>query len=222
MEYEGFSSEWVDVHYQSSHEMDLEPIPTKSNTGKLTLILSSMYGGKSSYLFRLLETLGYATRCLYINHAADIRSNAPFSTHNKTLNIEHLSNNLNADMVKVSKLSEISNEVVSKYSVVCIDEIQFFPDLNETVRIWVDILGIEIYAAGLNGDYKRNLFGQVHELYPFADEIKLLRDTLCSMCSEKGIRTPALFTKRIHDTSGAQIEIGSDNYIPVCRKCFLN
>ena len=180
-----------------------------------------MYGGKSSYLFRLLETLGYATRCLYINHAADIRSEAPFSTHNKTLNIEHLSNNLNADMIKVSKLSEISNELVSKYQVVCIDEIQFFSDLNVTVRIWVDILGIEIYAVGLNGDYRRNLFGQVHELYPFADEIILLRDTLCAMCSEKGKRTPALFTKRLNDTTGIQIEIGNDNYLPVCRSCYL-
>jgi thymidine kinase len=192
------------------------------SSGKLTLILSSMYGGKTSSLMRLLETLGYAMRCLYINHTADIRSDIPFSTHNKTLNIEHLSNNLNADMIKIGKLSDIPDEIISKYSVVCIDEIQFFSDLNNTVRRWVDILGIEIYAAGLSGDYKRNLFGQVHELFPFADEIKVLRDTLCAICSEKGKRTPALFTKRLNDTSGAQIEIGNDNYLPVCRFCYLN
>jgi len=209
------------MELKSSNKIMLETKKDNTN-GKLTLILSSMYGGKSSALFRLLETLGYATRCLYINHASDIRSKQAFSTHNKTLDTYHLSNNLNADMVKVSKLSELSDDFISKYQVVCIDEIQFFSDLNECVRRWVDILAIEIYAAGLNGDYKRNLFGQVHELLPFADEITVLRDTLCSICSEKGIRKPALFTKRINDTSGVQIEVGNDNYIPVCRFCFLN
>jgi thymidine kinase len=190
--------------------------------GELTLILSLMFGGKTTYLMRLLETLGYATRCLYINHAADTRSENAFSTHNKTFDISELSK-LNADMVKVSRLGQITDDIISKYQVVTVDESQFFEDLNFQVRHWVDDLGIEVYVAGLNGDYNRENFGEIHKLLPFADKVVLLRDTLCSCCSSAGRRTPAIFTKNLEDLTGDQVQVGgAEKYIPVCRKCYIS
>lgn len=195
---------------------------TDENVGELTLILSQMYGGKTSILMHLLETLGYATRCLYINHDADNRSEHAFSTHNTTLDISNLSK-LNADMIKVSRLGQIPDEIVRKYQVLCIDESQFYPDLNNKVRHWVDNLGIEVFVAGLSGDFKRENFGEIHKLLPFADKVTMLRDTLCSICSESSRRTPALFTKILENTSGEQIQVGgAGKYIPVCRKCYLH
>jgi thymidine kinase len=193
-----------------------------SMIGELTLVLSQMFGGKSSYLMHLLETLGYATRCLYINHADDTRSENPFSTHNTTLDVSQLLK-LNADMIKVSRLSQIPDEILRKYQVICVDEGQFMPDLNERVRYMVDILGSEVYVAGLSGDFKRENFGEIHKLLPFADKVVMLRDTLCAVCSASGRRTVALFTKNMEDATGDQVQVGgAEKYIPVCRKCYLS
>ncbi len=187
--------------------------------GKLTLVISSMYGGKTSYLMRLIETLGYATRCLYINSKSDTRTEDAFSTHNNTLDIKNLSDKLNADMIKVGTLDQVPDEIIRKYQVICIDEAQFFTDLNVQVRKWVDVLGSEVYVAGLNGDFKRENFGQIHLLLPFADDIIKLRDTLCDTCSKFGRRTPASFTKKTDGIPGQQIEVHA-KYIPVCRTCY--
>lgn len=190
--------------------------------GELTVILSMMFGGKTSYLMHLLETLGYAVRCLYINHSKDNRSDNAFSTHNTTLDVTELSK-LNADMIKVSRLAQISDEILRKYHVICIDEAQFFPDLDEGVRHMVDALCSEVYVAGLNGDFNRQNFGDIHKLLPFADKIITLRDTLCAVCSASGRRTPAIFTKNLEGSTGEQVQIGgAEKYIPVCRRCYLS
>lgn len=191
-----------------------------NDEGELTLVLSMMYGGKTSYIMHIIESLGRATKCLYINHSCDTRSTKSFSTHNRLFDIESLSEKLNADMIKVSKLANVPYDVLSKYKVICVDEGQFFEDLNTLIRHWVEDLCKEVYVAALSGDYKRENFGQVHLLFPFANKVEMLRDTLCEPCSKRGKRKIALFTKRIADTSGEQIEVGNDNYIPVCRTCY--
>lgn len=188
--------------------------------GKLRLILAAMCGGKSSEGFHILETVGYAVRGLYVNSSMDIRSTDPFSTHNTMLDISALKN-LNADMIKVRALSEISDEMASKYEVAVLDESQFYPDLPEVALRWVETLGIDVYVLGLSGDYKRKNFGRIHELLPLADDVKMLRDTLCSECARNKIRTPSLFTHRKEDSTGIQIEVGNSNYMPLCRDCYL-
>ena len=189
-------------------------------TGKIQLILSMMRGGKTSELIHILETVGYAVRALYINHKLDTRSDKAFSTHNVTLDVGFLSEKLNADMIKVQNLSEIPDDIIKKYPVVCIDESQFYSDLPEVVTRWAEEFGIDIYVAGLSGDYRRKNFGRIHELLPLADNIKFLRDTLCSRCALSGKRVPALFTYRIDDSSGKQVEIGNENYLSICRNCY--
>lgn len=194
-------------------------------TGKCTLILAPMFGGKTSYLLHILDVLGRATQCLYINHASDTRSDDYFSTHNPILDITEISNKLqnqNTDMLKASRLGQIPDETVSKYQVVVIDEAQFYPDLDYQVRRWVDALGIEVYVAGLSGDSKRRNFGDIHLLLPFADSVVMLRDTLCADCCEKGRRETSLFTFREKDLTGEQIQIGNKEFRPLCRECYVN
>ena len=190
-----------------------------TSMGSLHIITSMMYGGKTTYLMRIIETMGRALKILYINHKIDTRSDMPYSTHSLTLD-NNLQDKLNVTMIMADTLTEIPDDTLSKYPIVCIDEAQFFSDLKDGVNHMVDDLKCEVYVAGLNGDYKRNKFGQIAELVPHADTFTLLRDTLCSFCSAKGIRKTAIFTHRIKDVSGEQIEIGSCNYTPLCRNCF--
>ena len=101
-----------------------------------------------------------------------------------------------------------------KAEVILINEGQFFTDLYEVVD---DMLqkGKKIYVCGLDGDFKRNRFGQILDLIPLCDKVTKLT-SLCSICKNG---TPGIFSKRI-TTEKEQTIVGSDNYIPVCRMCY--
>ena len=73
-----------------------------------------------------------------------------------------------------------------------------------------------VYICGLDGDFKRNRFGKILELIPYCDKIVKLQ-SLCSICKNGN---PAIFSYRITEES-SQIVIGSDNYIPLCRACYI-
>ena len=193
---------------------------SRTNIGSLHVRTSMMYGGKTMYLLRIVETLGRAFKILYINHDIDIRSEDPYSTHS-VIASKALDKKLNVTMLKVSTLSSISSDVVKQHPVVLIDEAQFFSDLKDAVLYMVEVLNKEVHVVGLSGDYKRNSFGQVLELEPLADDFSTLPSlTLCERCIQYTRRTPALFTHRI-SMGTEQVEVGSDNYIPVCRKCYM-
>ena len=189
--------------------------------GSLYIILSPMRGGKTSYLLHILETTGHISKSLYINHVFDIREESlPYSTHNVLFD-NNLITKLNADMIKRKNLKDIDDETILKYSVICIDEAQFFTDLVECVIHIVEDLKREVYVAGLNGDYKRKNFGNIHHLLPLANDVTILNDTFCSECAKNKKKKKAIFTHRINDESGKQLEIGANNYISICRTCYL-
>ena len=213
------------------HKMEMAPPPpipkresslakTKSKVGHLKIIMTMMFGGKTSYQLHIADTLGYACKVLYINHQFDTRAAGDlYSTHNVKLR-ENLAAKLpNTTMIQVGNLSDVPLSLLETHPVVCIDEAQFFPDLCEKVNYMVDELCLDVFVAGLNGDYKRKKFGHILDLIPNADDVIILRETLCSRCASKGDRVVALFTWKINDESKAQIEIGANNYMPVCRSC---
>ena len=69
----------------------------------------------------------------------------------------------------------------------------------------------------MDGDFKRNVFGEILQLIPRCDDYLKLH-ALCAKCKDG---TKASFSHRI-STENEQISIGSDNYIPLCRKCYEN
>ena len=75
-----------------------------------------------------------------------------------------------------------------------------------------------VYIFGLSGDYKREKFGQVLDLIPLADNITQLK----SICNNCKLVKDAPFTLRITDKKN-QVSVGGKNeYIAVCRDCWLN
>lgn len=109
---------------------------------------------------------------------------------------------------------------IADIDIVGIDEAQFFPDLVEEVITLVEGLGKHAIVAGLNGDFRREPFGRILELEPKADSYTRLR-SYCIDCSRKSVRTFALFTFRI--ISGKEIVLtgGKEEYIPLCRQCYV-
>jgi thymidine kinase len=77
--------------------------------------------------------------------------------------------------------------------------------------------GKKVYVSGLDGDFKLKRFGEILDLVPLCDKITKLT-SLCSKCKNG---TPGIFSMRLtHEKE--QTVVGSDNYIPVCRKCYMD
>jgi len=210
-------------------------VDTMANTtvnttpGDIIMIVATMFGGKTSYILHLMETAshkfreihGEENKILYINHTSDTRSVEPFSTHSMSIDPE-IAKKLNVDMYKFSSIKNARKAVdMTKYKLVCIDEAQFFDDLVEGSKYISENLGIDIYAAGLRGDSERRAFGKIWSLAPLADDIIILKDTFCKLCAKQGRSKKAVFTHRIDRTDRAQVQIGVSNYLPVCRKCYI-
>jgi thymidine kinase len=67
----------------------------------------------------------------------------------------------------------------------------------------------------LDGDFERKKFGTILDLIPLCDKVTKMT-SLCSRCRDG---TAGIFSLRITQEK-TQFLIGSDNYIPVCRKCY--
>lgn len=190
-------------------------------SGYLEIILGGMYAGKTSRLVEIYKQCKFCNISVtVINHSIDTRyDDELLSTHDKIMIpciktdtlIKLLSDNSSEALVSEAL---VSKALVSE--VILINEGQFFPDLEEFVTILLS-KGKKIYVCGLDGDFERKKFGQILDLIPLCDKVTKLT-SLCSICKNG---TPGIFSKRITEET-QQTVVGSDNYIPVCRKCYEN
>ena len=193
---------------------------SQNNSSYLEIILGGMYAGKTSRLVEIYKQCVFCNITVaVINHSIDIRyddlDNEFLSTHDQ-IKIPCIKTNLlfdtmahGQDNIFNSKLSILSRQVI------LINEGQFFPDLEEFVKLLLTQRK-HIYVCGLDGDFERKKFGQIIDLIPLCDKVTKLT-SLCSICKNG---TPGIFSKRI-STETKQTVVGSDNYIPVCRNCYL-
>ena len=74
-----------------------------------------------------------------------------------------------------------------------------------------------VFVTGLDGDYKRDTFGDICRLIPHAENVTKLK-ALCVKCEDG---TLATFTKRIINNDKVELVGNDDIYIPVCRFHYL-
>lgn len=175
-----------------------------------------MYSGKTSYLVELYKKYKYiGKQVICLNYIADTRySTEQLSTHDR----------IYIPCIFVNRLNDIWGDTnhpnwgeIHEADVILINEGQFFTDLKPTVLDMIEGYGEkEVYISGLDGDYCRASFGQILELIPYCDSV-VKKTALCAKCRDG---TAAPFTHRISD-SKEQVLIGTDMYLPLCRKCFL-
>ena len=201
-------------------------IMTTSNntTGYLELFIGPMFSGKTSKLLDIYKQCKFCNiPVTIINHTIDIRyHNTMISTHDQVM----------APCLQAYELNDIwtnngyeksgdkkdlwAHNAVRESDVILINEGQFFSDLYDVV---VDMLNCnkKVYICGLDGDFERKKFGQILDLIPMCDKVTKLT-SLCSQCKNG---TPGIFSMRLTNET-AQTVVGSDNYIPVCRKCYTS
>jgi thymidine kinase len=179
----------------------------------IDIITGPMFSGKTTELCRrlnILQTLGL--KCVYINSNIDDRSTNNFSTHNKMLN------KISFDSYKMKEIFPLK-QIGLNYDVIGIDEIQFFNNILDTILELVETHGKKIIVSGLNGDSNRNLFGEMHLLIPYSDNISKI-DSYCVKCYRQGIQRHGIFSQKESNEIEKITVGGSDKYISVCRECY--
>lgn len=220
---------------------------TCGSCGSLRLIVGPMFSGKSTALLHVIHSYrAIGKHVLVVNHAFNQRydTGKGVTTHDggaSHTNTQDTCTQTGAhdpmDMpqqplrtaeqhdgcLTLLKLHDLCADYVytqwlERADVVCIEELQFFPDAFEVVRHLVDTLHKHVVCAGLIADYRREPFGDLPRLIPYADEVQHVK-ALCSVCNDG---TRGIFTQRItHDN--AQVVVGeTDTYRTVCRRHYLH
>ncbi len=193
-------------------------VASASKTGCLHVRCGPMFCGKTTWLLKKISQ--YADLSseppLLINSIKDNRDDKISSHGSQFRGVSH--------KVKCVKTKFLGDVDVSRYSVVGIDEAQFYDDLKDTVYKWV-AAGKQVYCAGLDGYSDMKPFGQIHLLVSIAETFS--KD--CAVCLPhlQGATHPMImalipkapFTARITGST-AQVDVGgADKYMAVCRAC---
>jgi thymidine kinase len=186
--------------------------------GSLEIIMGPMFSGKTEMLieiynkeFNCIKTLSEIfqdnQKIIAFNYYKDTRYGD---------NIISSHNGKKIPSINIQTLSEIfQNDKFEKLTHIFINEAQFFPDLKITIIKLVEQYNKHVVICGLDSDFKREKFGQIWELIPYADKLTKLYGK-CNNCDNK-----SLFTHRISCEKQQEV-VGNNNYIPLCRSCYIN
>ena len=174
--------------------------------GRLELIIGGMFSGKSSELIRRLKRYQAINgNILVINSSKDTRSNVEvLQTHDM----------VTMECIKTDNIIEIiDSEKYKNANIIGIDEAQFFCQLITFVKLALSD-GKHIIVAGLDGDFKQEMFGYILHLIPLCDDVQ----KLTALCMECRNGTPGPFSKRTLPGCDEQEMVGAkDHYKAVCR-----
>ena len=173
--------------------------------GYLEIIIGPMFSGKTSELINNYnEKLSEFKKVIAINYDKDIRYGL-----NKIVSHDKMSINSH----NYNKLTDISDDLLNNYDWIYINEAQFFKDLKPWIIHQLNTTNKNYILCGLDSDFKREKFGSMLELIPHSNKITKLYGK-CHNCPEK-----SLYTHRISHEEEQEV-IGTNNYIPLCRKCY--
>ena len=179
---------------------------------ELTLILGPMKSGKSFDLISYFAPLKYSKKkyCLFQSER-NVRDGQIESRNGVLL-----------DAKKVSSFAEVGTV---GYEVIGIDEIHMFaPEEVDNIRKLIHS-GTKVIAAGLDMDYKGELFDIVKKLMELGPIEVKYRRSVCEQCSETGAVYTQVYENKIPITQGMPPVIPDDGtytYAPVCRHCFIS
>jgi len=174
--------------------------------GRIEVICGSMFSGKTEELIRRIKKVELANE-KYIIFRPKIDSRNP---ENKI--ISHAKNEISASIVSSPK--EILDLSVN-YSVIGIDEAQFFDQSIVDVCNVLANKGHRLIIAGLDMDYEGNPFGPMPNLMACAEDVMKVH----AVCVETG--NPAGYSYR-KDSSDDLVLIGEKKeYKPLSREAFV-
>lgn len=183
---------------------------------KTTAIVGSMFSGKSTLLNKQIREVRRHEKfyVMVFKPRIDDRYDAEaITTHDQTKEKTTL---LVDDAAEIwSYYQNIKEQIDSSKKVICfIDEVQFL----EAVTL-IDVIrklnkdNVEVITAGLDMDKFGNPFGATPSVLAIADEVVKLK-TKCACGNDS-------YTQLSITANPNIIDIGSDTYTPVCKRCFF-
>jgi len=187
--------------------------PNPHHQPYIHLILGPMFAEKSTNLLRASRRLTIAKfKCVMIKYQGDQRytTTSHIATHDKIL-----SHDVAYSCHRLGELSDLYPGLnLEEYDVICIDEVQFYPDALDFCREW-RLRGKIIIACGLYADFQRRPFPGLPELIAHADQTEFLK-AICHDCSQDLATTSYRLTSEIEQVSIG----GADKYHPLCQICY--
>ena len=190
---------------------------TTQKTGKpgsLEVICGPMFSGKTEELIRRLRRAQIAKQNVAIfKHAVDNRYDIECVT-------SHNGIKLNAHAIDNTIFITEQTEK-NKYTVVGIDEAQFFgSDIITTVCDLVDN-GTRVIVAGLDLDFRSIPFGSMPTLLSIADKITKLQ-AICTLCGADANHTQRLINKKPAKFNEPIVLVGAEEHHTArCRNCYI-
>lgn len=176
-----------------------------NSRGQIQIIFGPMFSGKTTELMRRLKRYQIAKhKCLIIKYANDNRYDSDgIATHDRQV----------LPAVAAMDLKDLKSKA-DEYTVIGIDEGQFFPDTVEFAEEMAN-RGKTVIVAALDGTFQRSGFGNILSLVPLAESVVKLT-AVCMICFEE-----ASYTKRTSAETSVEVIGGSEKYIATCRKCYF-
>ena len=182
----------------------------QKDSGSITLVTGPMWSGKTSEMYKMLNMY---QGVLGENDIILIRFDKSSDRNEEDRVVVGLDKRIKIINTTELNLSLLVG-IIDQVKVIGIDEGQFFGGLRGFCLALADTYLKKVIVSGLNGDFKREEFGEISSLLPVCDEI-ILKHSLCSECKDG---TPGIFSMRV-SSNDQQIEIGGcDVYKTVCRK----
>lgn len=191
-----------------------------NNIGYLTIITGPMASGKSGDLIKFCKEAQTYGRKAVAAFKPNIDNRFSVNESVSRIGLKFPSINLPTDLNSFDYkrfFSEFMNNDIFAF-----DEVQLYNSGIIPVINYILSKKKIVVAAGLNLDYRGESFGSVKDLMCIADEV-VLKKAYCAVCGK-----PAVYTQRIKDGKpftkklNTNIQIGSDEYQPRCRNCFVH
>ena len=174
--------------------------------GKIEVICGSMFSGKTEELIERLKKVEL-NGLKYIVFRPKLDSRNP---ENKI--ISHAKSEISASIVSsAEEILKLSKE----YSVIGIDEAQFFDRSIVEVCNALANKGVRIIVAGLDMDYQGNPFGPMPHLMACAEEVTKVH----AICVETG--NPAGYSFRKNESNNLVLIGEKKEYSPLSREVFF-
>jgi thymidine kinase len=179
--------------------------------GRLIVHTGSMFSGKTSSLEKDVKRFNIAKyKTVAFKPAIDNR-------YKRNEIVTHDLTSINAILVNnIDELVEYCKEL--KPDVIAIDEVQFLSGTVKEIITKINSFlekGLTVIVAGLDMDFTGKPFEIVKELMPIADYL-YKHHAVCVKCGADG------WVSNRKSKDQERIKIGaSDEYEPLCRKCFL-
>jgi thymidine kinase len=190
------------------------------NSPFISIIYGPMFSGKTTKLVELynlyVKTYG-KDKCIAINYHLDNR-------YGENIIVSHNKQSIECYSVKNIEqfITGETYNIILNAQYIFINEAQFF----ESIDKWVLFLNVNlkktVILCGLDLDYKRDSFGTMMNLLPYASKIYPLTG-LCHN-SENGLCNDlcnglSKYSHRIVNND-TQILIGVHEYVPLCEDCY--